>query len=107
LVAFVYLLVFVLTATGAVVLAALLWVAFKSTVKTMLPELWKPGVPEVVFGAKFKVVFVKPFHIGRLEFDGDAASSFPNVTIRHVVPVCPSIAAKKKTQGRTRNPLVY
>lgn len=52
-----------LTATGAVVLEALLWVAFESTVKAMLPELWKPGVPDVVFRAKFKVVFIKPFHI--------------------------------------------
>jgi len=52
-----------LTATSAVVLVALLWVTLESTVKTMLPELWKPRVPLVVIRAKFQVVIIKPFHV--------------------------------------------
>lgn len=90
----------ILTATGAVVFTALLWVAFKSTVETMLPELWKPGVPVVVFRTKFKVVFIKPLHISRLELDGYTAGRFPNIAICYIIPVRPSITAKKHRERR-------
>lgn len=85
----------ILTATCAVVFAALLWVAFKSTVEAMLPELWKPGVPVVVVRAKFKVVVIKPLHISRLELDGNTTGRFPNISICYIIPVRPSITAKK------------
>lgn len=89
-----------LTATGAVVFVVLLCVAFQSAVKAMLPEFWKPGVPEVVLRAKFKVVFIKPFYISRLELNGDAASCFPNKAICDVIPICPTITAEKHKDRR-------
>lgn len=92
----------VLTAAGAVVLAALLWVAFKSTVKAVLPELCEPRVPVVVLGAKFKVVVIKPFHISRLELDGDPARCFSHITICHVIPVRPSITVKTNERHKER-----
>lgn len=88
----------ILTATGAVVFAALLRVAFKSTVEPMLPELWKPGVPVVVVRAKFKVVLIKPLHISRLELDGNTTGRFPNIAICYIIPVRPSITAKKNKE---------
>lgn len=98
----------VLTATGAVELDVLLWVAFKATVETMLPELCKPGVPVVVFRTKFKVVFVKPLHISRLQFYGDTSGGLLDVTVGHVISVCPSIAAtrhKGRQARKLRKPL--
>lgn len=92
----------ILTATGAVVFAVLLWVAFKSTVETMLPELGEPGVPEVVLRAKFKVVLIKPLHISRLELDGNATGRFPNIAICYIIPVRPSITAKKHKEKTSR-----
>lgn len=85
----------VLTGTGTIVLVALLRVTFQSTVKTMLPELWKPGVPVVVFRTKFKVVVIKPFHVGRLELDGDTPCRFLDKTICDIIPVGPSITAEE------------
>lgn len=98
-----YLFVSVLTATGAVIFVVLLWVAFKSTVETMLPELWKPGVPEVVFRTKFKVVLIKPLHISRLELDGNTTGCFPNKAICYIIPVCPSVTAKKHKERQVEN----
>lgn len=85
-----------LTATGAVVLAALLRVAFQPTVEAMLPELREPGVPLVVLRPKLQVVLVEPLHVSRLELDGDAAGRFPHVAVCHVVPISPTITAKKE-----------
>lgn len=60
----------------------------------MLPELWKPRVSVIVFRTKFKVVFIKPFHVSRLELDGNPAGRFLNIAICHIIPVRPSITAE-------------
>lgn len=88
----------ILTATGAVVFAALLRVAFESTVETMLPELRKPGVPVVVLRTKLKVVLIKPLHVSRLELDGNTAGRFPHIAICYIIPVRPTVTAKKRTE---------
>lgn len=92
----------VLTTTGAVVFEALLRVTFESTMEAMLPELWKPGVPLVVFRTKFQVVLVKPLHISRLELDGDTTRRFSNVAICYIVPVRPAVTAHTEKQGRIK-----
>lgn len=85
----------VLTATGAVVFAVLLGVSFESTVEAVLPELREPGVPVVILRTQLQVVVVKPLHVRGLELDGNPTSSFSDVTVCHVVPVCPPVAGKK------------
>lgn len=92
-----------LTAAGAVVFAALLWVAFKTTVETMLPELRKPGVPVVVLRTEFKVVLIKPLHISRLELDGNTTGSFPDIAICYIISVSPSITEKQEKTRRLAN----
>lgn len=92
-----------LTAAGAVVFAALLWVAFKTTVETMLPELRKPGVPVVVLRTEFKVVLIKPLHISRLEFDGNTTGSFPDIAICYIISVSPSITEKQEKTSHLAN----
>lgn len=90
----------VLTATGAVVFAALLRVAFEATVEAMLPELWKPGVPVVVLGTQLQVVLVEPLHVSRLELDGNSTGRFLHEAVRDIVTVRPTIAAKQRTERR-------
>lgn len=87
--------VLVLTATRAVVFAVFLGVSFESTMETVLPELRKPRVSVVILWTKLQVVVVKPFHVCRLELDSNPTSSFSDVTVCHVIPVCPPIAVKK------------
>lgn len=67
----------------------------------MLPELWEPRVPEVVFRTKFKVVIIKPFHVRRLQLDSNTPGCFLDVAICHIVPVRPAIAAKEQ-KGREK-----
>lgn len=88
----------VLTATGAVVFAALLRVAFESAVEAMLPELRKPGVPVVVLRTELQVVLIEPLHVSRLELDGDSTGRFLHKAVRYIVPVRPTITAKQRTE---------
>lgn len=85
----------ILTATGAVVLVALLWVALQSAVETMLPEFCEPGVSQVVLRTEFKVVVIKPFDVSGLELDGYTAGCFPHKAVCHIVAVRPSVTTKK------------
>lgn len=93
-----------LTATGAVVLAALLRVTLEAAVEAVLPELGEPGVPGVVLRPQLQVVVVEPLDVGRLELDGDAAGRFPHVAVRHVVAVGPAVTAKTEELQEPRSP---
>lgn len=91
----VFVVIFVLTATRSVVFAVFLGVSFESTMETMLPELRKPRVPVVILWTKLQVVVIKPLHVCRLELYSNTTSSFSDITICNIIPVCPPITVKK------------
>lgn len=52
-----------LTGASAVVLCVLLRMPPQPALETVLPELRKPGVPQVGIGRQLQVIIIKPGHV--------------------------------------------
>lgn len=84
------------TGAAAVVFRVLLWMSSQPALEAVLPELRKPGIPQVGVRLQVQVILIKPGHISRLQLYSDSTGRFLLVAVSNVVPVSPAITGQEE-----------